>query len=231
MRLRRLVASSFVVGSRERAAQFALPLPTCGCRGFSPRQLRLRTSDAARELCPCRTHMLVPVGDRPRWLLTLCALRLGEPQPNVATSDVLCRPGAARAKAPTLAFAACCLTYVGRRAEPRRQDPRRGTRLEATTSKSPGRLPSASISILRPSEVHRSSCYGPREAPRTLSPGALDWPPRRGTPPHRATSRCLGSPLGSPRAPRGRCFSPTSATDIRHEHPQIARLPGSQLAL
>jgi hypothetical protein len=34
-----------------------------------------------------------------------------------------------------------------------------------------------------------------------------------------------------PSMARRRCFLPTSATDSRHEHPWIARLPGTQLAL
>jgi hypothetical protein len=47
----------------------------------------------------------------------------------------------------------------------------------------------------------------------------------------RTTRRPLGSPCGSPRRTWRRCFSPTSATDVRHEHPHTVRLPSSQLAL
>jgi hypothetical protein len=39
-----------------------------------------------------------------------------------------------------------------------------------------------------------------------------------------------GSPRGSPRSVGRRCFSPTSATDIRHVHPWTVRFPGMRLS-
>lgn len=108
--------------------------------------------------------------------------------------------------------------------------PERRRPFKGDAALSPGRLPSASISILRPSEALRRSCYGPFETPRTLSPGAA-------VPPFVGGGRLL---RGYPRSPRvasrlpsmpwTRCFSPTSAIDSRHEHPWTARLPGARLA-
>jgi hypothetical protein len=67
-------------------------------------------------------------------------------------------------------------------------------------------------------------------ADRRLSPTVCCLPPSRGWLPLRAVPRSLGLPRGFPRRTRARCFSPTSATDRRHEHPWIARLPGARLA-
>lgn len=108
---------------------------------------------------------------------------------------------------------------------PERLRPFRG---DATLS--PGRLPSAPISILRPSEALRRPCYGSSETPRTLSPGpavpSFVWEGRllRGY----STSSRVASRL--PSTSWTRCFSPTSATDSRHEHPWNARLPGARLS-
>jgi len=94
---------------------------------------------------------------------------------------------------------------------------------------SPGRLPSASISILRPSEAASRSLLRSRGAPRTRSPDSAVPPvvagelSLRGYP----TSSRFASRLSS--TLRTRCFSPTSATDLRHEHPWNARFPGARL--
>jgi len=69
---------------------------------------------------------------------------------------------------------------------------------------------------------------------------------RRAPHPYRATHACSPCPerAAAPPCPAppwlasrltlnspGRCVSPTSATDVRNEHPKIARLPSPQLAL
>lgn len=67
-------------------------------------------------------------------------------------------------------------------------------------------------------------------SPRTLSPDALEPLLRR----EGAAAPCYPTPSrpASRRTSKttGRCFSPTSATDIQHEHPWNARIPGARLA-
>jgi hypothetical protein len=68
-------------------------------------------------------------------------------------------------------------------------------------------------------------------SPRTLSPDAMEPPSSRNELPRRATPRLRGSPLGLPSIERRRrCFSPTSATDIRHVHPWTVRFLGMRLS-
>jgi len=108
-----------------------------GCRGFSPRQLRTRSSGAAWGAFP-RTAQRLP---------TPCAFRLKEPRPDGAISDALCRPAAPRAEAP-----------------PSTHD-RLGTRtrcvappVRAERFPNPERLPSAGPRSRDPGEPPRAHC-------------------------------------------------------------------------
>jgi len=70
-------------------------------------------------------------------------------------------------------------------------------------------------------------------SPRTLSLAASPVPPRQGRAGRFELPRVPGaaspSPARGPRSLRGRCVSPTSATDSRHEHPAVRSIPGCAL--
>jgi hypothetical protein len=108
-------------------------------------------------------------------------------------------------------------------------EPRTPQPFRATSPLSPGCLPSVRCSAFRPSEAPRVPCNVRAERLAPLSPGACGLSHHKMSrrtalfPPTRIASR-LSSKA------RRRCFSPTSATDSRHEHPQLARFPDTQLA-
>jgi hypothetical protein len=125
------------------------------------------STGAAREV---GDRSLMGRGPSSRWLLTPCALRLGEPHRYGETSDVLV---VAQAVLPrellTPAFAAypACLSasvVASRRAEGPAY--RRG--FSTTAFRDPGRLPSAWCSVLRPSEAGARSLFVRAQSPRTL---------------------------------------------------------------
>jgi hypothetical protein len=100
-------------------------------------------------------------------------------------------------------------------------------RVRTTTSPEPGRLPSdrprprgrsgpdcARFSHLHAPAPHPFACRDPVR-PRQKGPAvASNYPSRR------------DEPCGPPRHFRGRCVSPMSATDLRHEHPANRSIPG-----
>jgi len=129
---------------------------------------------------------------------TFRALRLGKPQPDVATSDALCRTAGAGARAPPLAFAAASSRLSsGEATTCGARTPKSATRLEVTHSLSPGRLPSTRCSTLRASEALRVPCdvrakvLAPFRPTRSKTHLRLDEPPRR------ATSHRLGCGLSA----------------------------------
>jgi hypothetical protein len=145
-------------------------------------------------------------------------------KPNVVTSDALCRKAVPER---TL------LLVHTRRERPdlRRfvllpcQDPIPHRRVRAVGLVGPGRLPSDGCPTLLPGRatsrslfkagVRSPSTFVARSAPAPLSRGAADpCYPSRST-----------SPLRAPATTRGRCLSPTSATDQQHEHPQNRLIP------
>jgi hypothetical protein len=85
----------------------------------------------------------------------------------------------------------------------------------------PERLPSARCPTVRSGEARSRSLYVRAYSPRTRSPDASRLPSSRNERPVRATPRLLGSPRGSPRRSRRRCFSPTSATDLTTRAPVV----------
>lgn len=70
----------------------------------------------------------------------------------------------------------------------------------------------------------RDRCSATARSPRTLLARHAPAPPSRG-----AAVPCYptrsSSPSRAPRTTRGRCLSPTSATDLQHEHPRIRWIP------
>jgi len=132
--------------------------------------------------------------------VTPCALRLGEPHPHVATSDVLCRLAGAPARAPPRAFAfpSSPVFRQDRPALTFETRPRAcATRLRVSAAPRPRRLLSTRFSISRSSEAHARSIRW-HALPRTLSPDADGAPSVTGRLLRRATPRPLGSPRGSP---------------------------------
>jgi len=129
------------------------------------------------------------------------ALRLGEPHPHITTSDVLCRPAGAPARAPPRAFAFRATPVF--RQEPQALTRRTrsrfdAVRLETTPPRDQGaflRLDSRSCD-----RVRSAAQFGLNTRfPRTRSPDTDGAPFVTGELLRRATSRPLGSPRGSPR--------------------------------
>jgi len=222
-RLRRDAASSFVIGFRWRVEQFALPIPlpdatVFSCDSFSPRP--------SGPACDARSRALH------RWLETPCALRLGEPNHDGVTSGILCRTAA-------LTQELHLLPSPGReRASPYdkahlRPPPRQNTphnRLfKATTLRIQDAFNRIDAQRRRWTEPCASSITNSRSgsAPFRGSRASLPCPGRAAVSLY-LTLPWLASRLTS--ASPGRCFSPTSATDLHHEHSSFARLPSPQLS-
>lgn len=100
--------------------------------------------------------------------------------------------------------------------------PARGVRAGGLVG--PGCLPSAGRSTSLPSRVCMRSLIGHRAArPAPLSPGTLRLH-RHVERPFRATRPSLAA-LASAADIAERCVSPTSTTDLQHEHPRIRWTP------
>jgi len=133
--------------------------------------------------------------------MTPRALRLGEPHPHITTSDVLCRPAGAPARAPPRAFAFRATPVF-------RQEP------QALTCRTRSRFDAIRLETTPPRDqgaflrLDPRSCDRVRSAaqfdlntrfPRTRSPDTDGAPFVTGELLRRATSRPLGSPRGFPR--------------------------------
>jgi hypothetical protein len=108
---------------------------------------------------------------------------------------------------------------------------RRCRRRVRTTTTGRTRTPSiGSTSTLRPRWARLRSLFTRVASPRTLSLAASPVPPRQGQVGRfelpRVPAAASPSPARGPRSLRGRCVSPTSATDSRHEHPAVRSIPG-----
>lgn len=157
---------------------------------------------------------------RPRWLLTPCAHRLRKPHRTNQTSDALCRRTGARRSAPRSSQPAP-QRDVNRAWAPRSARPRsRPRRVRATTIPEPGRLLLVETPDLATGAGSvRAHCYVCPRSPRTLSPTANRAPAVSEEPPRQADPAPALRAL-RPASPRwGRCVLPTSATDLRDEHP------------
>lgn len=194
------------------AVRAAASLP--GWYGGFPNQLRLRSSGAAR-----RAHGAC------RWLQTLCALRLRERKPNAVTSDALCRktvpvlgslhPTRGGARPTGVGTAPSVMPGPRRSAHP----------VRAAKLFGPERLPSARCTALLPRRAparqriwlahSRSTPLSSETSRAPLSRGATDpyYPARR------------QSPLRVMAATLERRLSPTSATDLQHEHRSNRSIP------
>jgi len=121
-------------------------------------------------------------------------------QPDLATSDTLCRAAGATAGSPNPTFAPSpvfrqeAVTHAAR-------TPDDDARLKAKPLVSPGCLPSARYSTSRTSEAIRDPFDVHAKVLAPLSHGAVRRSSSRELPPFRATPRPLGSPRGSPRRP------------------------------
>jgi len=141
------------------------------------------------------------VDPSPGGCVTPRALRLGKPHPHITTSDVLCRPAGAPARAPPRAFAFRATPVF--RQEPRALTRRTRSRfdairLETTPPRDQGaflRLDSRSCDRVRSAAQFDLNT----RFPRTRSPDTDGAPFVTGELLRRATSRPLGSPRGSPR--------------------------------
>jgi hypothetical protein len=139
--------------------------------------------------------------------------------PDVVTSGALCRDDGASPGSPHRTSGAR-LTCVGTHPIPPRQDrwPRR--RFRATKHHDPERLPSGRCPTSLPGRARSYGLFGSHAL--TQHPCR----PKRSAPPSRRTGRSvlLTAPFialaGHESSQREGTSSPTSATDLRHEHPQ-----------
>jgi hypothetical protein len=111
---------------------------------------------------------------------------------------------------------------------------RRCRRRVRTTTTGRTRTPSiGSTCTLRSRQARPRSLFTRVASPRTRSLAASLVPPRQGRVGRfelpRAPAAASPSPARGPRSLRGRCVSPTSATDSRHEHPAVRSIPGCAL--
>lgn len=180
-------------------------------RYFSWRSSRTRFR---RETHACGIHP----ANSPRWLQTPCALRLRElnqpSQPLTPSVALWALPRDLRISRspPPTGFRQPAITHAARTLND-------ATRLEETPPASPGCLPSARCSTLRPSEAFRVPSYVRAKVLAPLLPATLDPPRQSRGLACRATPFDLGSPRDSPR-PRGqdasyRPLQPTHDTSTR----------------
>jgi hypothetical protein len=173
----------------------------------------------AQSVCPPKTQAC-GYSEEPTALAADPLRLLAEgAEPDLATSDTLCRNVGATEGSPNPAFAiaaACLSSGTTTRAA---RAPHDNARLEAMPLMSPGCLPSARCSTCDrvkpfafPFDCSRKSshpcCAGGQDTPRQPVRSAV---PRYPAPPWFASRL--------PSTTRKRCFLPTSATDLRHEHP------------
>lgn len=138
---------------------------------------------------------LMVVPDRP---LALAADPLrpsaGGAEPDVATSGTLCRFVTAHVRAPSLALAQAPRLSSGRLFSHVARTPLDTDPLEQVPGMSPGRLPSARFSTLRPSEESRGPCYVRAKLLAPLSPDSFG-PSSSGTRRRPALSRAASARL------------------------------------
>jgi len=196
--LRHDVASSFAADSHLRAVQFALPFPLASTAVFRRSSFgRDLSSSAARDACRTGTShggsgTAARVGCRPPapfgWGSRTRRRDLWHP---LSLRD-RSREGSVPLVRPSSP------SFVGSPVQPRCQDPTRHRPVRASAGLSPGRLPSARFSTLRPSEESRGPCYVLAKLLAPLSPDSFG-PSSSGTGRRPALSRaasvCLSAPL------------------------------------
>jgi hypothetical protein len=195
-----------------RAVRAAVPV--LRCRGFSPRQLppwcRTEHASGVRGLA---------TPSRSRRLVTLCVLRLREPNPTARrlTSSVARR---ALPRGLLRAFAPRRPSFVRLRSGPVEPGPfETATRLEATARRTQDAFGEEDARSCDRPELCAFAVRLARFAPHPFARSGGDIPVT-GMRPARATPR----PLDSASRPRHRgreedASSSTSAIDLRHEHP------------
>jgi hypothetical protein len=175
--------------------------------------------------------MLGSLSRSPHWLRTPCALRLREPNRDVVTSDVLCR---------TTALGQELLSHLRwtQHASPCDETRRALRRARARPAAACLRPPHAVTqdAFVRIDAQPCSWTELVREICSLTRPSSAPFQVARACPPCPGRAAALSYPAPSWLASRltstapGRCFSPTSATDVRYEHPLFARLPSPRLA-
>jgi hypothetical protein len=230
-RLRRGAASSFVVGSRRRVGQFALPSPL-------PRVARLLTVVAFTRGVPARHgDLLLGTFRRPP---TSCAHRLRKPD---RTHELLAlsvarwtrvrglRPAASSAPKGGIRITTAPLRDAVTGHFHRARPAVAAVGLERRPPAKPERLPSDRARALRPEWARPRLLFTRTASPRTLSLAASLGLPRQGQTGRLELPRDSREPPCDGRVtPRERCVSPTSATDSRHEHPTDCSIPGCALS-
>jgi len=149
----------------------------------------------------------------------------GGASPDVATSDILCRPVGAARELRSRVRHDKPLSFVRRMPHPTVPGPARRRPVRDDDVLSPGCLPPVRS---RPHDRAKPSAFPVTFARKPSHPFARSVRSRLVKTSRRsALLRVVLVRLAASSMARTRCFWPTSATDSRHEHPWIARFPGA----